>query len=130
MDRMSPEARSRVMRAVRSRWTRQERLFAGLVSGWDWRRGTKAERNADFVFEAARVAVFLDGDFWHGRRVPDTLPGPWKAKLYRNVERDAAGREALERAGWEVLSCWESDFLADPASFVGQVKRAVLARGT
>lgn len=125
---MSPEARSRIMRAIKSRWTRQERLFASLASGWPWERGRAPERNADFVFREARVAVFLDGDFWHGRRMPDTLPEPWKAKLNRTVERDCANREYLESQGWLVLWCWESDFLADPASFVGQVKASVMAR--
>lgn len=117
---MSSAVRSRIMRAVRSRWTRQERVFASLAPA-GWERGGRAEGNADFVYRAQRVAVFLDGDFWHGRRVPDSLPEPWKVKLARNAERDRAVREGLEARGWAVLSYWESDFLADPRSAVREV---------
>jgi len=107
------------MRAIRSRWTRQERLFASLCPGWE--RGGRQERNADFVFRLARVAVFLDGDFWHGRNVPDSLPARWREKLARNAERDARNRAALESEGWEVVSVWESDFLSDPVGWADEV---------
>lgn len=121
---MSREARSRTMRAIRSRWTRQEVLFGSMVGGWV--RGTAAEANADFCFHEPKVAVFLDGDFWHGRSVPASLPDSWRRKLARTSERDHMKREALEIAGWTVLSCWESDFLADPRGFVEEVLCAVL----
>jgi DNA mismatch endonuclease (patch repair protein) len=114
------------MRAVRSRWTRQERLFASLCSGWE--RGTREEGNADFAFRLARVLVFLDGDFWHGRRVPDTLPARWAEKLNRNRDRDRRVRAALESGGWEVVSIWESDFLSDPAGWVDDVMSRVESR--
>lgn len=129
MNRVSPEVRSRIMRAVRSRWTRQERLFASLAPR-GWERGTRSEGNADFVYRGSAVAVFLDGDFWHGRRVPDSLPEPWKVKLARNAERDASVREALEARGWAVISCWESDFLADPAALVAEVTDWISRRAT
>jgi DNA mismatch endonuclease (patch repair protein) len=113
------------MRAIRSRWTRQERLFASLCSGWE--RGTREERNADFVFPLARVAVFLDGDFWHGRNVPDSLPARWKEKLARNSARDSVSRAWLEGQGWEVVSVWESDFTSDPEGWVSEVMSKVEA---
>lgn len=97
-----------------------------MVSGWE--RGGKAERNADFIFRQAKVAVFLDGDFWHGRVVPESLPMKWKEKLARNAERDVVKREELQDLGWEVLQAWESDFLKDPQSFVDDVKREVERR--
>lgn len=126
MDRMSQEARSRVMRAIRSRWTRQERLFASLCTGWV--RGGRDERNADFVFPRARVAVFLDGDFWHGRNVPGSLPLGWREKLERNAVRDSANRAWLEDRGWEVVSIWESEFMADPEGWVADVMARIRDR--
>ena len=126
MDSMSPEARSRTMRAIRSRWTRQEVAFAGLCTGWV--RGGRTEANADFVWPVARVAVFLDGDFWHGRRIPDTLPARWRERLARTRERDAVQRELLERTGWEVVSIWESDFWADPEGQADGVMSLVESR--
>jgi DNA mismatch endonuclease (patch repair protein) len=129
MDRVSPEARSRIMRAIRSRWTRQERLFASLAPG-GWERGGPAEGSADFVYRGPRVAVFLDGDFWHGRRVPESLPEPWKVKLARNAERDGTVRSGLEARGWAVLSYWESDFLADPEAAVREVMEWIMRRAS
>lgn len=126
MDRMSPAARSRVMRSIRSRWTRQEVLFASLCDR-SWVRGGRAECNADFVFRVghAGVAVFLDGDFWHGRKIPETLPASWREKLARNAERDARNRKELNGRGWVVISIWESDFIRDPAGWVSEVLSSV-----
>lgn len=121
MDRVSPEARSRIMRAIRSRWTRQERLFAASApKGWE--RGTAEEANADFVYRPSRVAVFLDGDFWHARHLSPSLPDRWREKLSRNAERDAERRSTLEARGWAVLSYWESDFMADPHGCIAEVQ--------
>lgn len=116
-----------MMRAVRSRWTRQERVFAASVPGW--KRGGPETRNADFVFEHAKVAVFLDGDFWHGRRVSDSLPESWRKKLTRNRERDLETDSYLEAEGWTVLRVYESEFMADPGAFIGKVLDEVGRRG-
>lgn len=65
------------------------------------------------VFRAARLAVFVDGCFWH--RCPEhgtqpaTNAGYWQAKLDRNVARDHRDEEDLERAGWTVLRIWEHE---------------------
>lgn len=101
-------------------------IFAQEI-GLPFRRGTKAEHNADFVLDG-RVAVFLDGDFWHGRSIKDSLPESWKAKLEANARRDAINRSRLKSDGWCVLSCWESDFLRKPAAFLEEVRCAVASR--
>jgi len=112
------------MRRIGSQWTKQECLFRDRI-GLPWRRGTKDEGRADFAFPEARVLVFLDGDFWYGRAVKDTLPEPWKRKLRRNAERDAKVRAALRESGWCVLSVWETEFMKDPELFLGLVRYAV-----
>ncbi len=65
----------------------------------------------DVVFTRRRVAVFVDGCFWHvcpthGRQ-PETNDWYWTPKLRRNVERDKIANEALTSAGWRVLRVWE-----------------------
>jgi DNA mismatch endonuclease (patch repair protein) len=65
----------------------------------------------DIVFTARKVAVFVDGCFWHvcpehGRQ-PTTNEWYWTPKLRRNVERDALANEALAAAGWQVVRLWE-----------------------
>ena len=65
----------------------------------------------DFVFPKQRVAVFIDGCFWHGcphcYRAPKSKRRYWDAKVIRNRERDRYQRTELRRAGWKVLRAWE-----------------------
>ena len=74
-------------------------------------------RRADVVFTKARIAVFIDGCFWHGcpqhYRVPGTNAGYWEPKIARNVERDAETTVALMDAGWRVLRYWEHQKAAE-----------------
>lgn len=67
----------------------------------------------DIVFRSARVAVFVDGCFWHGcpdhYTKPKTNPTFWARKLNANVERDIRQTAALESAGWRVLRFWEHE---------------------
>lgn len=71
----------------------------------------------DIVFTKSRVAVFVDGCFWHGCPVHGRVPGGqnasyWADKMQRNRERDERQNEALREAGWRVVRVWEheSDF--------------------
>lgn len=70
-------------------------------------------RSIDIAFTRVKVAVFLDGCFWHGCPVHATKPQAnaewWADKLRRNVERDAETVQVLERAGWRVLRFWEHE---------------------
>jgi DNA mismatch endonuclease (patch repair protein) len=70
-------------------------------------------RRADVVFTRRRIAVFIDGCFWHGcplhYRAPGTNAGYWQPKIARNVERDAETTLALVNAGWRVLRYWEHE---------------------
>jgi len=71
----------------------------------------------DVAFTRAKVAVFLDGCFWHGcpkhGRVPTTNSHYWPAKLERNRARDARVTSALQRDGWDVIRIWEHVPVAD-----------------
>lgn len=76
----------------------------------------------DIVFTARKVAVFVDGCFWHvcpdhGRQ-PTTNEWYWTPKLRRNMERDLAANEALHAAGWRVVRLWEHVALTDAVSEV------------
>ena len=83
----------------------------------------------DVVFPRRRLAVFVDGCFWHGCPEHGTRPatnvGYWSAKLARNRERDARVNDALGLAGWEVLRLWEH---VPPEEAVETVTSAVRAR--
>jgi DNA mismatch endonuclease, patch repair protein len=87
----------------------------------------------DIVFVRARIAVFCDGDFWHGRDWglrKERLgrgknAGYWVSKIERNIERDAQVRDQLERAGWQVLRFWETEILRNGEGMVGEIEAAI-----
>lgn len=71
----------------------------------------------DVVFPGARIAIFVDGCYWHGcvrhKTLPKTNTEFWAKKIARNVERDREVDEALTASGWLVLRFWEHDDLTD-----------------
>jgi len=84
----------------------------------------------DVVFTRSRVAVFVDGCFWHRCPVHATHPRAnaafWKEKFRRNVERDRADDAALSAAGWSVVRVWEHE---DPQTAAGRVEALHRAGG-
>lgn len=115
----SPAAR-KAMQGNRSRDTEPElavrRLIhaAGLRYRVDVRPEREIARRADIVFTKQRIAVFIDGCYWHGCeqhvRIPtSTNADYWSAKITRNVERDEDTNRKLEAAGWTVLRFWEHE---------------------
>lgn len=113
----SSPGRRRVMQANRSRDTGPEMAVRRLLHGLGFRFRVDAQpvrdvrRRADIVFGPAKVAVFVDGCFWH--RCPDhgSIPATnadyWIPKLERNVERDRETTILLKQAGWRVIRVWE-----------------------
>ena len=107
--------RSAVMALIRSRGNKNTELRmialfrAHGITGW--RRGAALFGKPDFVFRSERVAVFVDGCFWHGCPRHATTPASnrsfWKAKFARNAARDRAVTRTLRDAGWRVLRVWE-----------------------
>jgi DNA mismatch endonuclease (patch repair protein) len=102
------------MARIRSRNTRPElalrrALYAAGVRGWRC-HSKHLPGKPDLAFTRWRVAVFVDGCFWHGH--PDFFtPGKsgayWDAKIVRTKERDRQANRALAEAGWEVIRLWD-----------------------
>ena len=84
---------------------------AGLRYAIDVRPESDINRRADLVFRAAKVAVFVNGCFWHGcpkhYSPPKSNKRYWSEKVRRNRERDVETRSLLKRRGWRVLVFWE-----------------------
>lgn len=76
-----------------------------------WRRGSTQQGRPDFVFPTLKLAVFVDGCFWHGCPVHGTQPRQnatfWREKIARNRARDRRVTRALRARGWRVLRIWE-----------------------
>ncbi len=129
--------RSAVMSLIRSRGNRatELRLIALMreyaITGW--RRNARVFGKPDFVFRRERVAVFVDGCFWHGcprhATMPATRAAWWAAKLARNAQRDRAVTRALRAAGWTVLRIWECALARSRAGrAVARITRALRSR--
>lgn len=115
----SPAAR-KAIQGNRSRDTKPELAVRRLIhaAGLRYKVNARPERDlrrtADILFTRQRIAVFIDGCYWHGcgqhARVPSKANADyWSKKLARNVERDADTTVKLQRAGWQVLRYWEHD---------------------
>jgi DNA mismatch endonuclease (patch repair protein) len=121
----SPERR-RIMQSNTRRDTnpelrlRRELHGAGLRYRVDYPPLPGLRRRADVVFTRQRVAVFLDGCYWHGCPEhyvsPKTNPGYWSDKVARNMARDRDTDQRLEDEGWTVLRFWEHESSEDCAA--------------
>ena len=87
----------------------------------------------DLVFASAKVVIFCDGDFWHGRnwkKLEQELKGRknskyWIPKIATNIHRDLLQKRELENMGWRVVRLWETDILKDPTTAAAKVKGIV-----
>ena len=117
------------MQRIRGKHTKPEQrlrkaLWAAGIRGYRLHAKTPAGR-PDLVFPGPKVAVFIDGCFWHGCPAhyvrPRSREAFWAAKLRENVERDRRQTLALEEAGWRVLRLWEHDVAGQLPSLVEAV---------
>ncbi|MBF6138430.1 very short patch repair endonuclease [Nocardia farcinica] len=131
----SSPGRRRNMQGNRSRDTKPELKIRRALHelGFRYRVAMAPEpglrRRADIVFTRTRVAVFIDGCFWHGcpehgRSTFNHNAQYWPAKIASNVTRDADTNARLNAAGWHVLRFWEHE---DATYVVEQIRRTVVA---
>lgn len=126
--------RSRLMSKVRGRGNKStelrlaELLRAGGVSGW--RRHYGIEGTPDFAFRDRRIAVFVDGCFWHGcprcHSTPKRNATYWDAKVIGNRARDRRVTRTLRSMGWTVIRLWECILLRTPSAAIRRISRALL----
>lgn len=129
--------RSAVMSRIRARGNKDTelalvRLFRlHRVTGW--RRHQRVFGKPDFIFRQARLAVFVDGCFWHGcprcYQRPKSNRKFWDAKITRNRERDREVSRELRRRGWRVIRVWEHALARKSDAHVREIQLALkLAR--
>jgi DNA mismatch endonuclease, patch repair protein len=136
---------SRLSSATKQRNRREGGKAEILLRSMLWRKGLRFRKHAvglpgcpDIVFTKARLAVFVDGDFWHGRNWSELRsrlqfranPDYWIAKIARNIDRDIGQTRQLETAGWTVLRVWETELLSDPEICVRTIEERLKQRGS
>jgi len=136
-DVFSKAKRSDVMSRIRSRGNKETELaliaFLRLHGFTGWRRRQPLFGKPDFVFREHRVALFVDGCFWHGcprhGTQPKTNAGFWSEKIRRNIARDRLVNRTLRKAGWRVVRVWEHELRKkNAARLAARLRRLLPAR--
>lgn len=116
-DIFEKEKRSKIMSAVHSKQNKSTemkliKIFKenGIVG---WRRNYKVKGHPDFVFPDKKIAIFVDGCFWHGHDCRNTRPADnaeyWQKKRERNMRHDKEITALFENRGWTVIRIWECE---------------------
>ena len=114
-DIFSKEKRSAIMSRIRSKDTKAELILrkALYAEGLRYRLHCKSiPGKPDIVFKGKKVAVFVDGDWWHGRNFEqekERYPAFWRDKIAQNVARDKRVDAELQSEGWKVFRFWQKD---------------------
>lgn len=116
-DTFDKDTRSVIMKSVKSSGNKSTELRliaffkANNIKGW--RRKYPVKGHPDFVFVDKRIAVFVDGCFWHGHDCRNTKPKQnedyWTKKRIRNITHDQAVNEMFIKRGWMVIRIWECE---------------------
>jgi len=109
------------MSKIRSKNTKAERIvFCELQKRkiYFQKHYKKAIGSPDVAFPRKKIAIFIDGDFWHGRyffkdgkRLPKKY---WREKIKTNIQRDKRNRAKLKKLGWKILRIWEHEIIKKP----------------
>jgi len=133
-DVFDEKTRSEIMKKVRSNKNKSTelkliKLFKEYgITGW--KRNYKVKGHPDFVFLKQRVAVFVDGCFWHGHDCRNTRPKNneeyWSNKRERNIKHDKQITELFESRGWHVLRIWECELKKqNQAATISRIKQVI-----
>lgn len=131
VDTYGPKVRSQVMKSVKSKgnlsteWRIRSRIVKKGIRGWEL-HPRDIIGTPDFVFRKKRIAVFVDGCFWHGcrycRSIPITNRDFWSRKINSNRVRDTYIRASLGKRGWTVIAFWEHEIKEDADACVMRIE--------
>jgi len=128
MDVFSKKKRSEIMSKIRSKNTKAELIvFRELQKRkiYFQKHYKKTIGSPDIALPRKKIAIFIDGDFWHGRNFSKTkkrLPKKyWQEKIGSNILRDKRNMTKLKRQGWKVLRIWERELLKNKEGAIGKI---------
>jgi len=132
-DFLSKEQRSFLMSTIKGKGNKGTEL--ALIKSFrehritGWRRDQKLFGKPDFLFRRKRLAIFVDGCFWHGcphcYRRPESNRKFWDTKIARNRGRDRKVNRELRGLGWRVIRIWEHDLTKRPLICIRKIKSAL-----
>ncbi len=122
--------RSEIMRRVKNRNTDIELIIRkGLFKrGYRYKLNGNLFGKPDIVFPGKKIAIFCDGDFWHGknyRKEKKNYKSFWKEKILVNIDRDKEVNKVLKKQGWKVLRFWKTEILKNPEKCIGDIEKFI-----
>lgn len=135
-DNLTPKQRSHCMSRVKNRDTDIEKIVRSDLHkrGYRFRKHVKKlPGTPDIAFSKAKVAVFIDGDFWHGYRFPaweHKVSDFWKKKIAKNRERDQKNFQKLRSTGWKVIRLWKHDVKKDLPKSISKITEVITERSS
>jgi DNA mismatch endonuclease (patch repair protein) len=118
VDNLKPEDRRKTMQAVKGKGTKLERSLFSMIAGMGlkgWKKNVSSVvGKPDVIFADQKIAIFVDGCFWHGcivcqRKLPETNREYWVRKINRNVQLAKTHNQQLFNDGWSVIRIWEHE---------------------
>lgn len=128
---VTSKQRSELMRKIRSNNTKPEVLLRRKLWGQGFRFSRKTSKlpgKPDVVLEKPRIAIFIDGEFWHGykwREKKKKIKANrryWVSKIERNILRDKRNTQKLSKFGWKVIRFWEHQITKDLLKCIKRIK--------
>lgn len=134
MDVFDKEKRSKIMKCVKSYENKSTELYLiklfkeNEIKGW--RRSYSLFGKPDFVFLKQKIAVFVDGCFWHDHNCRNTTPSSnteyWVRKINNNKKRDKLVNKHLKDIEWFVIRIWECELKKNPNKVIKQIKKRLI----
>lgn len=130
MDTLTVEQRSALMRKVKNKNTNIELILRKELfkAGYRFRIKSKVFGKPDIVFQNKKVAIFCDGDFWHGKnykKEKSNYKQFWISKIDTNIKRDRLVNKKLKNDGWTVLRFWKTEILKSPDKCLEQIDQVL-----
>ncbi|NUY80262.1 very short patch repair endonuclease [Flavobacterium sp. MAH-1] len=136
MDKFSKEKRSQLMSKIRGKETKEEILLAKTL----WHRGHRYRKNnrkikgtPDLTFKKYKLAIFVDGEFWHGHNWQErkgkikSNAEFWEKKIERNIQRDLEVNAYLASKGWTVLRFWSTKIKKNLDEVISTIEQTIVS---
>lgn len=127
VDKFDKRVRSKIMSCIRSSNTKPELMMKSALQGTYLRYQPNVEGNPDFASKRKKIAIFIDGCFWHKCpkcfRPPKSNKKYWRTKIENNVKKDRKTTIMLLEKGWTVLRLWEHEIFSDRKKCVEKVMK-------
>lgn len=116
------------MSKIRSKNTKPEKVLMGLLrkEGYKFKKYYDLPGKPDIVFTRAKIVIFIDGEFWHGKDFSEwgeRTTEFWKNKIAENIKRDKRNDRKLRKSGWHVLHFWGRKVVKDPLRVMKLIER-------